>query len=119
MNLDKGELLHPHAFGVGFRLLEFAPKADGIMLALALLLADGNGRGGGDFDCPDPDPEDIIGRWAGDRIIVTGDMADMGKFCPVDYPSNLYKFSADYFIDISEQVINRIAQQETITRQNT
>jgi hypothetical protein len=50
----------------------------GTMAGLAILLADGNGRGGGDIS---EDPvSGIIGRWAGDRIVIAGDYADSGRF---------------------------------------
>lgn len=76
VNLDKKQYLMPHDFGDGLKLLEFACSANGILAGLAILLADGNNRGGGDLRSTDP----IIGSWAGDRIVITGDYADEGKF---------------------------------------
>lgn len=72
VNLDKEQYLHPHAFGDGLKLMEFGSNGRGTMLALAVLLARGNGRGGGDLHSNNR----IIGSWAGDRIVVTGDYAD-------------------------------------------
>lgn len=69
VNLDKEEYLHPHAFGDGLKLLEFGASGCGTMTALALLLARDNGPGGGDMHSDDP----LIGRWAGDRVIIVGD----------------------------------------------
>jgi hypothetical protein len=76
VNLDKKEYLRPHAFGDGAKLLEFGASANGAMTGLSILLADGNGRGGGDLHSKNP----IIGSWAGDRIVITGDYADPNLF---------------------------------------
>ena len=75
-NLDKREFLHPHRCGDGLRLMQFGLSACGTLSALAILLADGNNRGGGDLRTRNP----IVGTWAGDRIVVTGDYADNGRF---------------------------------------
>lgn len=80
VNLDKKQYLHPHRFDDGMKLAEFSMTDGRTMTALALLLADGNGRGGGDVR---PEHE-LIGSWAGDRIVIAGDYADKGKF--VDNP---------------------------------
>jgi hypothetical protein len=42
--------------------------------ALLMLLANSNGRGGGDFD----HNSELIGSWAGDKILVQGDYAEKG-----------------------------------------
>ena len=78
INITKREFLHPHKFGDGLKLMEFGLSGMGTMAGLALLLADGNGRGGGDAH---EDPvSGIVGRWAGDRIVIAGDYADNGRF---------------------------------------
>lgn len=94
-NLDKKQVLKPHDFGHGAKLMEFAGAGDGMMRALAVLLADGNGRGGGDLDSTDP----LVGSWAGDRIVVVGDYADDDRFVP----GSLYEASNDYE-NISEKM---------------
>lgn len=71
-NLDKKEWLHPHDFGCGIKLAEFAFASEGPMAGLALLLASSNGMGGGDIFVED-EFDDIPGRWAGDRIVIAGD----------------------------------------------
>ena len=76
VNLDKREFLHPHKFGDGLKLLEFGLSGMGTLAGLAILLAAGNNRGGGDLRSAHP----LIGSWAGDRIVVTGDYADAGQF---------------------------------------
>lgn len=72
VNLDKREYLHPHRFGDGLKLMEFANSAGGTMTALAILLgisSSEGGRGGGDFRFDEP----FVGSWAGDRIAIIGD----------------------------------------------
>jgi len=72
VNLDKKEVLHPHKFGDGLKLLEFGASGSGTMLGLAILLAVGNNRGGGDLYSDNP----IIGSWSGNKIAIIGDYAD-------------------------------------------
>jgi hypothetical protein len=82
INLDKKEYLYPHAFGDGLKLCEFGCSAEGTLFGLTVLLADGNGRGGGDYfwdekgECTQEEFDAVIGRWKGDRIIISGDYAD-------------------------------------------
>jgi hypothetical protein len=48
----------------------------------------------------------LIGSWAGDSVIVTGDYADEGKFVPVkNRKENLYTYAYDNYEDISQEVI--------------
>ena len=113
VNIDKKQKLNPHKFGAGMKLMEFGNQGESIMTGLAVLLADGNGRGGGDLRSSDP----VIGSWAGDRIVVTGDYADKGKFVDVyDLAAveqlNLFEHASDNFEDISDKVITAIADGE-------
>jgi len=110
-NLDKKEFLNPHAFDDGAKLMEFGASSEGTMTALALLLADGNGRGGGDF--PTTTDNGIVGRWAGDRIIIAGDYADgfAGRF-GIDDPRNFYKQTLDWK-DMSPSVANMLRLQKS------
>jgi hypothetical protein len=78
VNLDKKEFVKPHDCGEGAKLMEFGLSGMGLMSCLAILLADGNNRGGGDLRSDNP----LIGSWAGDRVVITGDYADDGKFVP-------------------------------------
>lgn len=71
VNLDKKEFIHPHQLGAGLKLREQTEDSGGTGDALLVLLACSNGRGGGDF----PDNE-IVGRWAGDRIAIIGDYTE-------------------------------------------
>ena len=102
-NLDKGQVLDPWTFGDGAKLVEFGASGGGLMTALALLLADGNNRGSGDLRSEDP----LIGSWAGDRLVITGDYADKGRFLPhgVDPGQTLYRYARDHFEDVSFKVL--------------
>ena len=115
VNLDKQEFLNTYSFNDGAKLLEFGCSANGTMTALAVLLADGNGRGGGDLHAEHP----LIGSWAGDRIVISGDYADEEKFLQKDEivkfmmigaerageKPNLYAYAKKFFKDISEKVL--------------
>lgn len=99
VNTTKKQVMIPHSFGSGAKLMEFSSDRMSIMQGLAILLADGNGRGGGDLRSENP----IIGSWAGDSIVVAGDYADEGKFVD-DATMNLYLVSETYE-DISFKII--------------
>lgn len=80
INTAKRQYLHPHKFGDGLKLMEFGCSGMGTMTGLAVLLADGNGRGGGDIASANA----IVGSWAGDPIVISGDYADKGRFVSDD-----------------------------------
>ena len=107
-NLDKKEYLDPHTFGDGAKLLEFGCGGVGMTTGLTILLADGNNRGGGDLHSDNP----IIGSWAGDRIVVTGDYADEGKFNEGN--ENLYGYARSHFENISKEVIEAMKEDSYI-----
>ena len=100
VNLDKQEFLHPHCFGDGLKLMEFGCSPTGTMLGLALLLRRSSESGGGDF--PGSDPEGLLGRWAGDRIVVIGDYDE----------SDLYQQADDSMLNVSHGVIALMEQDE-------
>jgi hypothetical protein len=112
INLDKCEVLVPHLFDDGAKLLEFGCSAYGTMTALAILLVNSNGRGGGDFD--PQDGGEYAGRWAGDRIIIAGDYAKRGdKFEHEE--ENLYDRAKEKpFVDISVDVFNEMHRDASI-----
>lgn len=92
-NIDKREFIHPHKIDNGLKMWEQIGFLRSTSTALFLLLANSNGRGGGDV------PEHpMIGRWAGDRIVVQGDYVE-----PTD-PSYISEEELESFTDISNQV---------------
>jgi hypothetical protein len=104
VNLDKQEYLHPHKLGDGLKLAEFGASSQGTMMCLAVLLADSCGRGSGDFRVSG----DLVGSWAGDRIVITGDYGDAGKFYGVvdggAPDENLFDVVGSRFKDISNDI---------------
>lgn len=98
VNLDKRELLHPHKFNEGLKLMEFAHEGR-TLRGLAVLLSNGNGGNGGDIHSSDS----LVGSWAGDRIVVAGDYGDDGRWVE-DPKSNLYGVATETFTDISSRV---------------
>ena len=103
VNIKKKQYITPHTFGDGAKLMEFSMSASGVLAGLAILLADGNGRGGGDLHSKN----DIIGSWAGDNIVVTGDYADAGKFVK-EPEQTLYEVASNEGEDISVKVLEAL-----------
>jgi hypothetical protein len=110
VNLDKKEIIDPHKFGDGAKLLEFGNSSSGTMCGLAILLADGNNRGGGDLHSDNP----IIGSWSGNRVVITGDYADTGKFLIDDRGRNLYDYADENYRDISFEVVDALMEDKWI-----
>jgi hypothetical protein len=96
-NLDKQEFIHPHRINNGLKLYEQVGHISSTSTALFALLANSNAQGGGDFPA-----HDLIGRWAGDRILIQGDYADPSDNAYTD-PEQL-----DAFTDISSQVLEML-----------
>ena len=102
VNLDKMQYIDPNDFNEGEKLLEFSCNIRGTLTALSLLLSDGCGRGGGDLYTD----KTVVGSWAGDRIVVTGDYADKGKFTSVK-DRNVYQLiQKGAFLNISKLIID-------------
>ena len=94
VNTTKKQVMIPHSFGSGAKLMEFSSDGMSIMQGLAVLLADGNGRGGGDLNSSNS----IVGSWAGDQIVVAGDYADEGNFVDGKYEyENILEFFSNRF----------------------
>lgn len=103
VNLDKKQYIHPHRLGDGAKLMELSTTAT----ALCVLLADANGQGGG--DCRSN--HKVIGSWAGDRVVVTGDYADEGLY-GVPEDASLYDHAQEDFEDISAAVKAALDEDE-------
>lgn len=113
VNITKKQYLNPHRFGEGLKLLEFCSGRYGTLAGLAILLTDGNGRGGGDLHRPGPDQNlpklgalmlEVVGSWAGDRIVVAGDYGDEGRFTR-HKKASLYQVAKASYEDISYKVM--------------
>jgi hypothetical protein len=129
VNLDKEEFIEPHVLGAGLKLWEQVTAHPGTAAALIILVAGQKGCASGNLDlkanwhgqdrldamasgdldgitpAPMPEeykPEQIIGRWAGDRIMIVGDYTNV----------DLYnKCRNGEFLDISEEVC-RVIEHE-------
>lgn len=99
VNLDKKEFIHPHKLGSGLKLWEQIANHPGTGTALIILLANmPERRGGGDLE-----ENEIVGRWAGDRVILVGDYAEDGDLEGVE-TAELYDIAQDEWKDISDDV---------------
>lgn len=94
-NTDKKEYVHAHRIDNGLKLLEQVGFEKSTSTALFLLVANSNGRGGGDAN-----DHELIGRWAGDRIVVQGDYAEEGDQAYITYEER------ETYTDISAQVVD-------------
>jgi len=96
-NIDKQEYINPHGLNNGLKLLEQVGHDLSTSTALFLLLANSNGRGGGDVR-----DHDLVGAWAGDKVVVQGDYAtELDKGFVSDREIEGYK-------DISNDVFNML-----------
>ena len=115
VNFTKKEFINPHKLGAGLKLWEQIATANSTGSALLLLLACSNGRGGGDLQ--DHPSEKVVGRWAGDIVIVVVDYAETEDVSTVD----VSEFNQDYgedgsaFTDISELVCEVLEDNLDIT----
>lgn len=73
VNVDKKEYLDPYMLGSGAKLWEQLADEAPSKALLVLVANMPESRGGGDLE-----ENEVIGRWAGDRIIVVGDYAENG-----------------------------------------
>lgn len=98
-NLDKREFIHAHRIDNGLKLLEQCGPGDQPTTsdAVWLLLANSNGRGGGDAP-----KHPMVGRWAGDRLVVQGDYAKDDDTAYV--PEDMRKACADISAEVKEML---------------
>lgn len=120
-NLDQEQYLDPHTCGDLAKLLEFTSNGCGMLACLGILLADGNGRGGGDLltwnhqtGASEPVPgAEVIGSWAGDRIVIAGDYADPDSYgiqtSTEERPQrNLYDHAGEHFENVSAKAVKAL-----------
>jgi hypothetical protein len=96
VNKTKKQYLYPHAFNDGLKAWELV--ASGNMLkALGYLLVKSDGSGGGDLR-----ENPLVGYWAGDEIIITGDYDS----------SKLYQEAHDTYTDLSTTVLAAMTKKD-------
>ena len=73
VNVSKQEVVCPWCLNGGAKLFEWAANPQGAVFTLLLRKSDDSG--GGDFHDVtfETDPAAIVGRWAGDRVVLIGD----------------------------------------------
>lgn len=104
-NVDTRQVVSTHKLGAGLKYLE-QWFSGSLYTALMLLLTDVSslGYGGGDF-CLEDAPEElkkfidpVIGSWAGNRIVFSGDYTEIEEHKETDANGN------ELFTDISSEV---------------
>lgn len=106
-NLDKKEVVVPHALGLGLKQREHVGAFGGSLSdALYVLTMTSPARGGGDFQ-----EVSISGRWAGDRCVVLGDYTEHSDLPDVANAGDLYFHASEGmngWTDISAMVADDI-----------
>jgi len=118
INLDKKEYIHPNKFSCGMHINEFLRCKYGIMTGLGLLLADTNSM---DSFCSRIEDgkvigDGVIGRWAGDRVVIAGDYVTHLKydFEFEDTKNNLYNVALLFYDDVSDEVLKNMLKDDEI-----
>ena len=102
-NLDKKEYLSPHRIDSGAKAREWLYSGN-LTRLLGILLIDGDGRGGGDVNIA------LSGRWAKDRIVISGDYADDEP----DDEHNVYSLiHNEDWVDITEDIVKSLKKSPT------
>ncbi len=80
VNVSKQEVVCPWCLGGGAKLWEWSANTQGAIFTLLLRKSDD--RGGGDFREAtfETDPEALVGRWAGDHVVLVGDYDSSGLY---------------------------------------
>jgi hypothetical protein len=81
-NTLQREFIHPHVFGAGLKHMEIASSSS-LMYAMSLLIVQSDSLGGGDWGSIYPSARDdhpIVGKWAGDPIMMVGDYDASGLY---------------------------------------
>lgn len=98
VNVDKKEFLNPYALDSGAKLWEQLANECPSKALMILVANMPVSRGGGDLA-----DNEVIGRWAGDRIIMVGDYAENGDHPKIKTGKIYEKCGAEY-TDITDLV---------------
>jgi hypothetical protein len=98
-NLDKDEIVHPHALGLGSKQYEHTGCEGSLSDALYLLVMTSPARGGGDWA-----ENGVAGRWVGDRVVVLGDYTEDSDLPPELNGGLLYGYLSENGKDITAEV---------------
>jgi hypothetical protein len=114
VNTDKKEFVCPWCIGGGAKLWEWAANPQGAIFTILLRKSDEGGGGdyygyakgcseGGPIAC---DVSPVVGRWAGDRVVLIGDYDSSNLWNELDAYRNMSAELVDEwnrFIDIPER----------------
>ncbi len=80
VNVSKQEVVCPWCLSGGAKLWEWSANTQGAIFTLLLRKSDD--RGGGDFREAtfETDPKALVGRWAGDHVVLVGDYDSSGLY---------------------------------------
>lgn len=80
VNESKREVVCPWCIGGGSKLWEWSANTQGAIFTLLLRKSDDGG--GGDFREAtfETDPHALVGRWAGDKVVLVGDYDSSGLY---------------------------------------
>ena len=78
VNKQKKQVLRPGPFGDSSKMVEWGSSSIGFLTALGVLMSDGCGSGNGDLITDNSEYEALIGSWAGDTVVVSGDYGKDG-----------------------------------------
>jgi hypothetical protein len=113
-NLDKNEVVHPHALGLGSKQYEHTGCEGSLAEAMYLLVMTSPARGGGDW----PEAE-LAGRWVGDRVVVLGDYTEDSDLPSELNGSKLYQHLSENGTDISNGVAKALGKVWAFTVEGT
>jgi hypothetical protein len=108
-NVDQQQFIVPYQFGDGLKLMEFGCSGQGTLTALAYLLAQRSEQGSGCWE-----RGTAFGSWVGNRIVVAGDYADEGRFCPPGVEGPLYSLCCAQDEDADSPKSARLAEVSDI-----
>jgi hypothetical protein len=89
INFDKKEFVNPHELGSGLKAWECLANHPGVAAAMIVLMVSSPEiRGGGDLNSEHCDIcHCFIGRWAGDRVALVGDYAEVSDLSSIGVDS--------------------------------
>lgn len=78
VNVSKREVVCPWCIGGGAKLWEWAANSQGAIFTLLLRRSDERGGGDTNDETFETNPDALIGRWAGDQVLLVGDYDSSG-----------------------------------------
>ena len=109
VNITRKEYINPQKFCEGGNFTSFFTMGHGVLSGLSILLADGLVHEQ-IFSKAD---NEILGRWAGDKIVIAGHLGQNGKWLKSDYgDTNIYDVAEYAAKDMSIPVLEALCTDE-------